>query len=271
MKVLKKDFAFFVLFLSLSFLTLFLDSRRFLESPKVLIFNLTLPISNSLYVWKGLGFTQYLPFLKEKQKEIDILYQENIFLVSQLSQDKKLEEENTQMRRLLGTNLPPSWKFLPGEVIFRQGDLLTVSFEDEAEEDELVVLPKLDNLEESARLIGLYVGKIKGRGKLVRVELPTNPSSKVEVVVRSKDNFERQAWGILEGRGGSLILTQVLSSENLGVGDWVLVNAGQDARSELLVGKIIKESFSSNVAFKSAEVESVLDKDKLVGVFAVKR
>lgn len=267
--IFKKDLVVFVLSIIFSLLVLFLDFKGVLLNQKKYFMGIIRPFNNSLYLWKGAGIEQYIPFLKDKQKQIDFLSKENSFLVSQISELKDVEKENLEIRKLLGTNLPPSWKISVGEVVKRDGDFLTIVTDSQSKIDQIVLLSNIEASQGPERLIGVYVGKVEKLGDYISVALPTSPSSKLEVVIRSADTFDQVAMGILEGKGGRILLDQVLSSENLKPGDWILTRIKGDPRSELLVGRITQEITSRDLTFKKAEARLVFDQDKLDKVFLI--
>ncbi|MBI4033102.1 MAG: rod shape-determining protein MreC [Candidatus Blackburnbacteria bacterium] len=257
----------FVFYLLFSTILLFLDSRGSLSFLHQGAQALITPLKVSL---TGVKKTFLSPFVaisdwKKKEAEIEKLRQEKADVLSQLSALEALREENGRMRYLLGTALPPSWQFAPLRVVGKVGDTLLATGDSKPEAREPVIISAEVTPEKRS---GVFVGKIDSVvGREIKIILPTAAVSKIPVIVRAKDG-ERRASGILVGRGGNMRLEQVLSSETLFEEDLVLTS-GEGAPPELLIGYVSKVLPSEASAWKSAEVEMVVNVENLDFVFVV--
>jgi len=95
--------------------------------------------------------------------------------------------------------------------------------------------------------------------------LPFDSESKISV------KTENGVKGLVEGRFGTKIfLTRVLQKDILTVGDLVVTSGGEQYLPDLLIGKIKSKEEASQEPFQEAEVEPILEYDKLENVFLVK-
>lgn len=200
--------------------------------------------------------------VKQKDEKIAQLELENANLVSLLANFKSLENENANMRRLLDAVLSPNWKFAPAHVISAIGDTLFLVSNN---------LPTLGTpVITTDQKSGVYVGKVEEViGSQVKVITQSNANSKIPAIVRSVQNFDQRASGILEGRGGKIVLEQVLSKETLQKGDLVFTSGELGLPPDLLLGKVAKILTGSNTALQQAEVEPPLDISNLNVVFYI--
>lgn len=221
------------------------------------------PVTSSLYSIRANGFGVFSASLNKKNEEVISLKEKNENLEASILKYKSIEEENLQMRRLLGTNLPASWKFSIAKVTQKTADTISIISESQIYEGETVILPKEDLGDSTISQSGVYVGKVERVGQPAQVLLPTSTSSRISVSVYKQDNYSTTATGILVGRGSRVLLDQILTSETLNVGDWVVT------QDNLLVGKIEKVIESTNGTFKQADVLPIVDATKLSRVFIV--
>lgn len=214
------------------------------------------------YAFGIISFTS-IGAMQEKILQLEAL---NAQLYSEAAHVRALEEENKEARRLFGTNLPSSWKFSIGKVVWGLGDSLFVTGEPKPDSG----MPVIYTTNAGEVPIGVYIGRVNaGVGGESEVILSTNPSSKIPVIVRDAKTRDRRASGILLGRGGVGILDQVLSGESLNVGDLVLTSGGAGVPPELLVGFIDNVLDSKNTAVRQAEVKLAVEPKTLEYIFFV--
>ncbi|MDO8503503.1 MAG: rod shape-determining protein MreC [bacterium] len=260
---------FFILYLLFSMLLLLLDSKGSLSFLHKGAQAITSPFKSALFSGR---LTVLSPFIVignsgKKEAEIEKLQQEKADALSQLSALTAAKEENERMRYLLGTTLPPSWHFAPLRVVGKIGDTLITAGDLPAEAGEPVIAtPGTESA--GRRRSGVFIGKVGGTvGREIKVILPTSTSSKIPVIVRAPDGA-RRASGILVGKGESMRIEQVLSSETLSEGDLVLTS-GEGAPPELLIGYVSKILPQEASAWKSAEVKTAMDVEDLDFVFVI--
>ena len=201
---------------------------------------------------------------KETGKRISELEIRNAFLEAQISQMGAMREENEHMRYLLGAGLPANWKFQPAKVSTAYADSIFVGEVGGGGEATGKIVISTEGKG------GNFVGKVeKVVGSQAEVFLPTKDGSKIPVKVRDKDNGDLRASGILVGRGGRMILDQVLTGEVLKLDSLVVTSGDEHMPGELLVGKVSKILPISSGAFQQAEVTQAIDYNKLNVVFVI--
>lgn len=257
----------FIFYLVLSILLLLLDSQGALSFLHQGVQAVTTPLKSALFSART---TMLSPFVaisdwQNKEAEIEKLQQEKADVLSQLSTLTALKEENERMRYLLGTALPARWQFAPFRVVGKIGDIVLATGDLKPEIGEPVIIASEVTPETRS---GVFIGRVgETVGRELKVILPTNTSSKIPVIVRAPDGA-RQASGILEGRGGSMRLEQVLSSETLSEDDLVLTS-GEGAPPELLIGYVSKVLPQEASAWKSAEIRMAINVENLDFVFVI--
>lgn len=250
---------------------LFLDSRQLLSFIHTAGQKLSDPVRNQLTATKK-NFKSFFAWGETKNLEEKIvkLNTENAVLLSALANYKATEDENKQMQRLLGSGLPQNWKFAPAQVISRVGDAVFLTSNTEPDLGTVVIVAGDANVSKQGMKSGVYVGKTEGRvGNQIKTILATDTNSKIPVIVRDKNSFDQRASGILEGRGGKVVLGQVLSRETISEGDFVLTLREANFPGELLLGSITKVLTSSNSALQQADVRPALDVNELNVVFYI--
>lgn len=251
----------FFLYLVISALVIYLDKKNFFNPLHGFVQNLTTPLESALFSTKNSLLAPFSVFSSVSQKDTRIkeLEEENFRLLSQVSATKALEEENARSRHLLGSSLPPSWKFEPARVVSSFSGRLILAGTTELKSGTPVVFPKER---------GVYLGQVdKIRGREAEVILPTNQNSRITVLVRDRETKDRHGQGILVGKEKGLLLEQVLTSEIIEEGDLV-VTSGDNTPAELLVG-FVKKVLPAKGTFQEAEIEYPIDPKDLDFVFLV--
>lgn len=229
---------------------------------------LTIPTQIELYQTKRNLIAPFSWFSHKNQttQEIERLRQDNSSLLANLHGLKNVEEENKNLRRLLGAALPPSWKFSPAKVVWYEGDVLvlTSDFLPQVGMAVVVAPPESDEVR-----TGIFVGRVlQVFDKRIKVLLPTGRDSRIPVTVNDTDGG-RTALGLLVGRGGKAILDQVLTSETIG-GSYTVLTSGADGLPPgLLLGRIEKVLPEESGTWKQAEVELATEVKNLDYVFYV--
>lgn len=274
MKLAKsREYPIFFLCFIFALLVFILDYKAAINPIKRISEGIVLPIKSSLFNFRAKGLDFFSPQLTQKDQQIESLKEQNANLIAQITELKSVQEENNQMRKLLGTNIPSAWKFTPAKVVGKIADTISISSDSSTKLQEIVILPRDENSTAQVSQFGVYVGKIsQTTGSLSKVLLATSTDSKISVIVRAKDSFAQESTGILVGRGGRVLLDQIVATENVNIGDWVVTSSttpDSNSQEQLLVGKINKVISSNNQTFKQAEVELTFIPEKLDVVFVV--
>jgi rod shape-determining protein MreC len=242
-----------------SFLMVF-DEFGFLDSPKKVLQQVTLPIQYGLYQ-TSVGFSRQFGFIFTARKSA----QENKALKEQLGQ---LLSENSNIRRKLSetegllsqqkTLSPQTLSLLPARPI----GLSRYLYIDKGSDDGVKVNQALlfkDN----------FLGLVKEvSAKRSAILLSTDPDSHLSAFVQ---NNQGKAKGILNGKYGSeLILDKVLHQEQIQKGDLVYSEGTEiEIPKGLILGQVSEVVDKDNEVFKSAKVKTNFDPSDLDVVFLV--
>lgn len=243
----RKQILLFLFFLLLSLLLILFDNLGVLRPIRGRVEKLIIPIESLIYQTKQ----KVTPGETDKDKEKELAVAQSALLSCQ--------EENQAMRRLLGALLPPSWKFLPAKVVGSpDGLLINIGPNSKVKPGMAVVFENI------------FVGRISWVGEnLAKVILPSQPESKIPVLVRNPNEIGVKARGLLKGEGGKLVLDQVLQEETIAVGDLVLTSGEVGYPPDLVIGKIVKVQKQEAELFQQAIIESLLDYKKLTTIFVI--
>jgi len=253
----KKTLCFFLLFFILALLLNFFDNFGSLSFVKGPAERLTIGAKTAFYQFK-LSDAKNTKITEDNKK---IESKEDV-LKAQVS---ALKGENAAMRRLLGTPLPPDWRFLSAQVIGSQS---------------------LEKIEiDKGRIEGVKVGMavifdnvLIGRVTRINehfaeVMLPTASESRILAVTRPSETEGNTgtilAKGILMGQGGRMNLERVTLKEKLETDDLVVSSGDEFMPPNLLLGKLRKINKKEGDIYQKAEVEPSLNYADLETVFVV--
>ena len=254
---------YFVIFLFISILLFGFSKLGFFKPVEPVFRTVLSPLQATVY--NGFSFFTGI-FSNSKLKDLQA---QNLALSKQLVAQDKLMEDNKALRDQFQTESPKSTTMLPAQIIGAPGFIPGISLPesytlDKGESDGVRVGDAVvfeDNL----------VGVISKTTRfLSSVELITN--SHFSLTAKTRDT---NALGVIKGQGGgSLILDNVVLSETLKTGDFVLSkgsvdNGGSGVWPDLVIGKISAVSKNPSDLFQRAKLKSDLDFLKLVKVFIV--
>lgn len=255
-----------IFYLLFGVLLIFLDSRAVLTPLHSLVQAATVPTQSKLYQTRQ-NLVAPLSWFSSRGRaagELEKLRQDNSSLLARLEQLKNIEEENKNLRRLLGANVAPSWKFSPARVVWHEGDKFVLASDYVPEVGMAAVGAPADG---DPLRAGILVGRVvQVIGKRIEVASPTSTTSKIPVVVSGQT---QSASGLLVGRGGRAILDQVLTKETLGQDYAVLTSGGDSLPAGLLLGRIKKVLPIYEGAWQQAEVGMAAKVENLDYVFFV--
>lgn len=198
---------------------------------------------------------EFFDSLRVKEETIERVGKIERELESCQYQFQELKKENEDFRRLLQAPLPKRWAFLPAKALGKKRHLI-------------IDKGKTDGVKEGMTVVfeNYLVGRIVKTSALSSlVLLASDAESKISV------KTEGGVRGLLEGRFGTrLFLTRVLQKDILGIGELVVTSGEEGYLPDLLIGKIKSKEEESHRPFQEAEVEPILEYDKLENVFIVK-
>ncbi|HUV43118.1 MAG TPA: rod shape-determining protein MreC [Patescibacteria group bacterium] len=169
-------------------------------------------------------------------------------------------EENEYLKKLLGTSLPSAWQFKMVRVIGLTEQLK-------------IDLGRSKEVEVGMNLVSenIYVGRVvmvNERESLV--QLPTDPNSRIPVVIKQPGATGFQARGLLIGKfGGQLVLERVLQEEDIRQGDLIVTSGEEGYLPDLVIGQIKEVNKGTAEIYQQAVVSPLLDYSSLRFVFLV--
>jgi len=257
----KNSWTLFFFLLLLSGFLVFLDKKGIIKKPKEFLEKPILKAEEKIYGLKIWSRENIGPIFRGKvlEKEVGRLQLELQRLAFEQNQLSSCLEENERMRKLLGAPLPAKWKFLPAKVI-GGGEKIRI---DKGEKDGVKkgMIVVAENI-----LVGKVVETSKESSLL---ETPLTPKISLPVVIKRPGGKGIQARGILKPVGGSLILGEVLQSEDIQKGDLVVSGGDENWPADLLIGQITDVLPKSAEVYQKARVKPLLEYDKLRIVFVV--
>jgi len=254
--------AFFV-FLVLSFLFLGLSKVGILNPVSSVFQKIIVPFQSATYtVFNSVTLLGTNARLKKLETE-------NLTLISMLSDQKKLERENSALSDQFQVSSPNSNTLLSANIVGAPSFIPGIST------PETFIIDKgiQDGVKigEAAIYKNNLLGKItKSNDSLSEVTLVTNSSMSFTAKTSSLE-----VLGVIKGQGGGdMILDNVLLSDNLKPLDLVLTNGdtslnGSGYPPNLVVGKIVSVDKKASSLFQRAEVSSFIDFSKITTVFII--
>ena len=268
---LKKDLTLFLGLLLVSGLLFLGDEKGWLNPVRSTLERPFLALQKPLYSF-SISFGSFFDQFSSRQKQAE----EIIRLQSRLQQlavDQSLlnacVEENIQSRRLLGSPLPASWRFLPVKIISQAGQMKIDKGVDGGVKEGMTVV--FENV-----LVGKVID-VEAKSALVQTLL--DPAVKIPVVIKkplSGGTEAVQAAAGVQGRGllrvgpgGNLLVGEILQAEDVSQGDLVLTSGEADWLPDLVVGTVNEVSGREAELYQEALVEPLLDYGQLRAVFVV--
>ena len=211
-------------------------------------------------------------FLKKGGQDSKIAL-ENKDLLKKIVDQKKLQDENTALRFQFETTYPKSQNLLPANIIGAPSFVPGVS------PPEYLVLDKgtSDNVKVGSAVVlkDNIVGKVvQASSSFSKALLVTNSSSSFSARVVAISGAQDSALGVIKGLGSEMVLDNVLLSDNIKTGDYVVTKGDLDLNGvgfppSLIVGKITSVEKNPSSLFQRGKVKSLVDFSKLDVVFIV--
>lgn len=176
---------------------------------------------------------RWITYWQTGQKDLQQLqraYQEQTELFSQVAQ---LKQENQQIRKMLGADLPSNWKYLPAQVVGRQGTELSINQGEKRgiSEGMMVIMPPI-----SGSNRGILLGRVsKVEDRQSRVQSIEDPRTSIPVNIFQKKTATQVAEGLLVYENNRFMVKKLLPDEKIQVGD-IVVTKGEVFDSGLNTG-----------------------------------
>lgn len=169
-----------------------------------------------------------------------------------------LKEENLASRKLLGAPLPANWQFLPARILGGRGEEIII---DKGSQQGVI-------LEMPAIVEGIFLGRVSQVSQnLARINPVFSSDFRQVVKIISQETGLLAGKGLLSGRGKQkMLIEEILAENEIKEGDLTAVSLWE---GDLTVGRINRINYQKGEVFKSAEVESELNLDKLQTIFLI--
>lgn len=169
----------------------------------------------------------------------------------------ELEEENIALREQLNAPLPANWDYLSAKVLgINQGLVyLSIGSNQGVQSGDAVVYKD--------QLLGKLVNVSE---RISHMRLLTDTESRIGVRVRADERID----GIVLGKNGEIVLTQILQINLIESGQLVLTSGMDGAKPGLIVGIIDEIRSDSQGLYKEATITPLVDINQLETVFVIR-
>lgn len=156
----------------------------------------------------------------------------------------KLQEENAKLRKQLEAPFPPSYKFVPANVIS-----LSRFMELEGGTDQGIKKGQI--VADGITLVGRVVETTPRRSKVM---LPVDPDFRINAVTSRGTNGE------IAGRsGGTVLLTKILQKDLVLLEDEVVTAGEEFVPANLLIGKVSYINQEETASYKQAKITPLVN------------
>ncbi len=259
---LKGELPFFFLLFLVSLFLIIADQRRLISPVRLIVERPIIALERPLYLFSqsiNQPVNQVINSGKRDQELVELEGKLRQLAIDQ-NQLSSCLEENEHLRRLLSAPLSPQWQFVDAKVVGRT-------------EKMRLYRGKRDGIKEGMMVVSenILVGKVISVGEVdCLVQLPTDPNSKIPVVVKKPASSGIQARGLLIGQfGGKIILDRVLQDEDIQKGDLVITSGEEGWLPDLVIGQVGEVSPKTAAVYQQATVYPLVDYSLLRIVFVV--
>ncbi len=254
---------YFLIFLVISVLIFIFAKTSFFKPVNSFLQNIFSPVQSLSY---GIYSSTVNFTTSSKSKKLE---DENTVLRKMLVDQNKLVQDNKALMDQFQAQNPKSTNLVPANVISAPSFIPGVSI------PETLILDRGEA--DGIRVGDGVVYKDNLVGKVIKT---TQHISSIMLITSSSISFtaktmSTQVFGVIKGQGGgALILDNVLLSDSLQKDDLILTKGdvsenGQGLPPDLIVGKITSISKNPSDIFQKAEIQSKVDFIKLNKVFIV--
>jgi len=235
-----------------SLLLFFLDQNNYLNFLRSFTEIRLNPIKKSLYQKTNKSQN---PFLSDSDF-INQLEAKNLSVKLLNKKIKELEQENKILQEQLNAPFSSDTSYLPANILGINRYLV-------------IDKGKIDGVKKNQAVVfsDILIGKIiEVSAKTAKVILPTDPKSKIPAIDQISG-----ARGLVAGQyQTSLIFEKILTSQKLAK-DNLVVTSGQDKilPPNLIIGEITKIAKKETKVFQTAQLELLIDYNKLLKVFVI--
>lgn len=242
--MLKLKRIYILFFISIVLLALdYFHLLNFLKSP---LDQIIIPLKKPIFAAKTflMNFPGIITTFPLQEKNI----QENAKLEKKLAElqfaQNKLLEENAKLRKQLEAPFPPSYKFVPANVISLTRFMELEGGSDQGiKKDQIVV--------DGTTLVGRVVETTPRRSKVM---LLFDPDFRINAVTSRGTNGE-----IAGQSGGIILLTKILQKDLLLLDDEVVTTGDEFVPANLLIGKVSFINQEETASYKQAKITPLVN------------
>lgn len=242
-----------------------LDFGPFFTPVKNIFAQVLQPVRSVTYRIGQFNFEQlfYSDKLKRQEKEIQDLEKQLVAAEGKIVELQQLHDENKRLKGLINSTVAKDESlYRPAWIISRQGDYLIIN---QGEKDKVTVGQLVINQER--HLVGRISKTYDQEAKILTIG---SVSLELPVLIFSdwrEDCFNnltdcQRTRGIVSGK----VIKDILREEKVNVGDIVTL---LDGPRGILIGKITQVRESKDSIFKQAEMEELINLDRLTEVFLI--
>jgi len=208
-------------------------------------------------------------FNLNKDEDVRKLKEENIDLIRQLVNQKKLEKDNLALRDQFQTTVIRSLFLLPARIIGAPNFVPGIS------EPSAFILDK--GASDGVRLHQAVIYKDNLVGEISEV---TQSRSKVRLITSASFSFPAKSLrnntlGVVSGQGGrQMLFKNIIQEADIKEGDLIVSKGNEELKEggfppDLVIGKIVSIEKKPSALFQSANIISNLDFSSLTTVFII--
>ena len=244
---------------------IFFNRLDWLEGPKDIFYQLTLPLQRSIYQLRSQvnNFFDFIFSLKELNQENIKLKEEKQRLQAVIAQLREVAQENQFLRQQLDLPEPTQWSMILANVIGQDSQNLSqYIFIDRGQKNgvrEAAAVMTAGNI-----LVGRVLESFKQTAKILLI---TDPNSKINALIQ-----ESRIAGLVRGdQPSGLIMDLVPQEKEVLVGQTVITSGLTGLFPKgLLIGQIKEVIISDPEVFQKIKLQPAADFEELERVFIIK-
>jgi rod shape-determining protein MreC len=242
-----KKLKYWLLLVAIAILLTILDGRGYFNWLKRPVGRWINPVKQAVYLNKVTEENDY----QIEEGQLAIVEAE---LVSKTN-------ENERLRSLLETKLPPSWRFVPANILSLDGESMTIDIGQamEIKKDMMVMALVKDKING-----GVLVGRID-KVELMKSTVKLTTDQEVKVKAKTETGVE----GVVKATKNELKLMEVLQVNRLNPGELILTQGVDGWLPGLVIGRVGEVIKIDTEVYQSAIVEPIMELDSLRQIFVV--
>lgn len=213
-------------------------------------------------------------YWRQGQSELQTLrraYQKQATISAKLNQ---LQQENQQLRQLLGADFPSNWKFTPVLVIGRSGQQIIINQgSSHGIQTGMMAVIEPDQNSNQGILIG-QISQVHPRQSWVTTI--NHPNLRIPIQIIDSQTAQNTATGLLINQNGQLKVDKLLPDEEIQVGDIVTTKGQTDTANDSIwlpdipIGVITQVKFEKETdLYQQAQVNWLANDRQIENIFVI--